>query len=174
MGKTALATRFLEDRFGEEFLPTLGIAYEERRVPLGNACDAIFAVFDMGADEEYLPLAVDEASAVVFAFDLTRKSSLISIKDQFRKVRLLNPRCPVFLVGTKFDLFLDQEAAFQKDVTQLARQFAKSMNSPLVFTSASHCVNVQKTFKIVLAQVLNVPCLVDQVRGEGEPLIEFF
>lgn len=34
-----------------------------------------------------------------------------------------------------------------------ARKFAKAMKAPLVFTSATHSVNVQKLFKVVLAKV---------------------
>ena len=54
-----------------------------------------------------------------------------------------------------------------------ARKYARAMRAPLVFTSASHSINVQKMFKVVLARVFALRCTLDQVVGVGEPLLIF-
>ena len=37
------------------------------------------------------------------------------------------------------------------------------MHAPLIFTSASHSINVQKMFKVVLSKVFDLRCNLDQV-----------
>jgi Gtp-binding protein of the ras superfamily involved in termination of M-phase len=54
-----------------------------------------------------------------------------------------------------------------------ARKFAKAMKAPLVFTSATHSVNVQKLFKVVLAKVFDLKCTLDKIEEVGEPLLIF-
>lgn len=48
-----------------------------------------------------------------------------------------------------------------------ARKFANAMHAPLIFTSASHSINVQKMFKVVLSKVFDLRCNLDQVSDYG-------
>eukprot|EP00953_Heterococcus_sp_UTEX-ZZ885_P002884 2083-Heterococcus_DN1.PRE.3 len=43
-----------------------------------------------------------------------------------------------------------------------ARKFANAMHAPLIFTSASHSINVQKMFKVVLSKVFDLRCNLEQ------------
>ncbi|CAN0284992.1 unnamed protein product [Discosporangium mesarthrocarpum] len=54
-----------------------------------------------------------------------------------------------------------------------ARKFARAMHAPLIFTSASHSINVQKMFKVVLSKVFDLRCNLDEIEGAGEPLLLF-
>lgn len=47
------------------------------------------------------------------------------------------------------------------------------MKAPLIFSSASHSVNVQKMFKIVLAKVFELKSTVTEIVNIGEPLLIF-
>lgn len=120
-----------------------------------------------------LPLACNDAVAVLFVFDLTRRSTLMSMKEWYRQVRGLNKTAFPFLVGTKFDTFVRTEAAEQEAVIKQARKYAKAMKAPLIFTSASVGINVQKIFKLVFSKVFNVRCSIPQKSGPGEPIIEY-
>jgi GTP-binding protein of the ras superfamily involved in termination of M-phase len=77
------------------------------------------------------------------------------------------------LVGAKFDLFLDLEPDDQAHICTLSRRYALAMKSPLVFTSASYSINVQKLFKIVSGLCFGVDCKVERVSAMGEPIIEY-
>jgi GTP-binding protein of the ras superfamily involved in termination of M-phase len=48
-----------------------------------------------------------------------------------------------------------------------ARKFAKAMNAPLLFCSASHSINVQKIFKIVLAKCFGLKCKIPKITKIG-------
>ena len=47
------------------------------------------------------------------------------------------------------------------------------MKAPLVFSSASHSINVQKMFKIVLSKVFELKSTVAEIVAIGEPLLIF-
>jgi GTP-binding protein of the ras superfamily involved in termination of M-phase len=60
-----------------------------------------FSIWDLGGQREFvnmLPLVCNDAVAILFMFDLSRKSTLNSVKEWYRqargfnKVRLLIPR----------------------------------------------------------------------------------
>jgi GTP-binding protein of the ras superfamily involved in termination of M-phase len=78
-----------------------------------------------------------------------------------------------FLVGTKFDIFSTMPPEEIEEVDKLARKYSKAMKAPLVFCSASHSINVQKMFKIVLAKVFDLKSTVQEITNLGEPLLVF-
>lgn len=47
------------------------------------------------------------------------------------------------------------------------------MKAPLVFSSASHSINVQKMFKIVLSKAFELKSTVAEITQMGEPLLIF-
>lgn len=78
-----------------------------------------------------------------------------------------------FLVGTKYDIYTTLPPEEQEEIDRLARKYAKAMKAPLIFTSASHSINVQKIFKIVLSKVFDLKSTMETIEGVGEPLLIF-
>jgi GTP-binding protein of the ras superfamily involved in termination of M-phase len=118
-----------------------------------------------------MPLVCNDAIAILFMFDLTRKSTLTSIKNWYKQARLLNKTAIPFLIGTKYDLFNEQKEEQQEEISTQAKKFAKAMKAPLIFCSASHAINIHKIFKIIIAQAFDLKCNVEQIVETGEPLI---
>lgn len=174
----------------------------EKTILLRNT-EITFSVWDLGGQREFLsllPLVCNDAVTIFFMFDLSRKSTLSSIKEWYRQARGLNrvrrniyfklflhlmppPSLPypthpsqsahAFLVGTKYDIFTTLPLEEQREIDELARRYAKAMKAPLVFTSASHSINVQKMFKIVLSKAFELKCTITQIDQFGEPLLIF-
>ena len=65
-----------------------------------------------------LPLVCNDAVAILFTFDLTRKHTLNSIRDWYRQCRGFNKTAIPFLVGTKFDIFAMFPRAEQEEISQ--------------------------------------------------------
>eukprot|EP00968_Pinguiococcus_pyrenoidosus_P017642 scaffold1778_cov246-Pinguiococcus_pyrenoidosus.AAC.12 len=119
-----------------------------------------------------LPLVCNDAVAVFFMFDLTRKATLANVKEWYKQVRGLNRSAHAFLVGTKYDLYTQQlDEGARREVDKQARKYARAMKAPLVYVSASHSVNVQKLFKIVLSKVFDLRLTMAQIE-EGSPRAE--
>lgn len=175
VGKTSLMVRYVEGKFDEDYIETLGVNFMEKTIKLPRA-EVTFSVWDLGGAREFvsmLPLACNDAVAVLFVFDLTRKSTLMSVKEWYRQVRGLNKTAFPFLVGTKFDIFVRTEETEQAAVLKQARKYAKAMKAPLIFTSASVGINVQKIFKLVFSKVFNVRASIPTKSAPGEPILEY-
>lgn len=136
----------------------------EKTISIRNT-EITFSIWDLGGQREFvnmLPLVCNDAVAILFMFDLTRKSTLNSIKEWYRQGRGFNKTAIPFLVGTKYDHFVnfprEEQEEISTQVIQLgfesclptdqphlqARRFAKAMRASLIFSSTSHSINVQK------------------------------
>jgi GTPase SAR1 family protein len=72
-----------------------------------------------------LPLVCNDAVAILFMFDLTRKSTLNSIKEWYRQGRGFNKTAIPFLVGTKYDTFVNFPIDEQEEISsQVCSRFS--------------------------------------------------
>jgi GTP-binding protein of the ras superfamily involved in termination of M-phase len=167
--------KYVEGNFNEDYIQTLGVNFMEKTIALRNT-DITFSIWDLGGQQEYLhmlPLVCNDAVALLFMFDLSRKSTLTSVKNWYKQARLLNKTATPFLIGTKYDYFSNLKPEEKKEMTLQARRFAKAMKAPLIFCSASHAINIHKIFKVVLAKVFDLKCTVQQITNIGDPIIEY-
>ena len=144
-----------------------------RRVD-GATCHAIDAM--PHADREFLsmlPLVVNDARALLFMFDLSRRDTLASIKEWYRQCRGLNRTAHAILVGTKYDIFITLPPEEREAIDRDARRFARAMKAPVVFTSSTESINVLKLFKVILARSFGLTCTIPQLTEVGEPLLIF-
>lgn len=175
IGKTSFMVKYVEGNYNEDYIQTLGVTFMEKTIMLKNI-DVVYSIWDLGGQLEFghmLPLVSNDAVAVFFVFDLTRKATLTSIKQWYRQVRTLNKTASAFLIGTKYDLYIGMDREAQMDILKSARKFAKIMKAPLVFSSSSHSINVQKIFKILLSQTFELKCNVKQLHDLGDPIVEY-
>eukprot|EP00802_Teleaulax_amphioxeia_P019268 Tamp_19495.p1 GENE.Tamp_19495~~Tamp_19495.p1 ORF type:complete len:216 (-),score=61.29 Tamp_19495:397-1044(-) len=175
IGKTSLMVKYVEGAFDEDYIQTLGVNFMEKTVSIRNA-NITFSIWDLGGQREFinmLPLVCNDAAAILFMFDLSRIDTLNAVKEWYRQARGFNKTASAILVGTKYDIFASFSAKEQAEVTYQARRFAKAMKAPLIFSSASHSINIQKVFKILLSRVYNLTCHVPQITNVGEPLLEY-
>ncbi|KAK4537575.1 hypothetical protein CDCA_CDCA13G3600 [Cyanidium caldarium] len=175
-GKTSVMVRYCEGQFDEDYIMTLGVNFLERSVSLRRT-DIVFSVWDLGGQSEFramLPLVTSDAAAMLFIFDLTRKATLMSIRDWYQQVRLLNRTAVPILVGNKYDLFVGLDPERQHQMVKKARKYARAMHAPLVFCSASHSIHVQRIFKLVLVQLFDLrPAFEPQRDPSLGPLCEW-
>jgi GTP-binding protein of the ras superfamily involved in termination of M-phase len=162
IGKTSLMVKYVEGSWDEDYIQTLGVNFMEKTISIRNT-EITFSIWDLGGQREFvnmLPLVCNDAVAILFMFDLTRKSTLNSIKEWYRQGRGFNKTAIPFLVGTKYDHFVNfpreeqeeisnqvwENRALLKDVANWpqAKRFAKAMKASLIFSSTSHSINVQK------------------------------
>lgn len=140
----------------------VGVNFMEKTISIRNT-EITFSIWDLGGQREFvnmLPLVCNDAVAILFMFDLTRKSTLNSIKEWYRQGRGFNKTAIPFLVGTKYDHFVNFPREDQEEISiQVgehravmsigtdnfqAKRFAKAMKASLIFSSTSHSINVQK------------------------------
>ena len=106
-----------------------------------------FSIWDLGGQREFvnmLPLVCNDAVAILFMFDLSRKSTLNSVKEWYRQARGFNKvgspytvchpcihppsqTAIPFLIGTKYDTF----ATFPKDEQEEITKQVRDCNPPV-------------------------------------------
>ncbi|PQE16846.1 septum-promoting GTP-binding 1 protein [Rutstroemia sp. NJR-2017a WRK4] len=173
IGKTSLMVKYVEGSWDEDYIQTLGVNFMEKTISIRNT-EITFSIWDLGGQREFvnmLPLVCNDAVAILFMFDLTRKSTLNSIKEWYRQGRGFNKTAIPFLVGTKYDHFVNFPKEDQEEISNQARRFAKAMRASLIFSSTSHSINVQKIFKIVLSKAFDLKCTIPEIEHVGEPLL---
>ncbi|KAI9749369.1 MAG: Scaffold-type E3 ligase [Chaenotheca gracillima] len=191
IGKTSLMVKYVEGSWDEDYIQTLGerkcvssspdwnahtspgVNFMEKTISIRNT-EITFSIWDLGGQREFvnmLPLVCNDAVAILFMFDLTRKSTLNSIKEWYRQGRGFNKTAIPFLVGTKYDHFVNFPREDQEEISSQARRFAKAMRASLIFSSTSHSINVQKIFKIVLSKAFDLKCTIPEIENVGEPLL---
>jgi GTP-binding protein of the ras superfamily involved in termination of M-phase len=173
IGKTSLMVKYVEGSFDEDYIQTLGVNFMDKKIQIRNTV-ITFSIWDLGGQKEFinmLPLVSNDAVAILFMFDLTRKSTLNSIKEWYRQVRGFNKTAIPFLVGTKYDQFIDLPYQDQMEITQQAKKFGHAMKAPVIFCSTSHSINVQKIFKIILSKAFDLRLNLDEIVNVGEPIL---
>ncbi|KAF2466146.1 small GTPase [Lindgomyces ingoldianus] len=173
IGKTSLMVKYVEGSWDEDYIQTLGVNFMEKTISIRNT-EITFSIWDLGGQREFvnmLPLVCNDAVAILFMFDLTRKSTLNSIKEWYRQGRGFNKTAIPFLVGTKYDHFVNFPREEQEEISSQAKRFAKAMKASLIFSSTSHSINVQKIFKIVLSKAFDLKCTIPEIENIGEPLL---
>jgi len=173
VGKTTLMVKYVENKFDEDYIQTLGVNFMEKTVLLRKT-NITFSIWDLGGARGFLsmlPLLCNDSIALFFMFDLSRISTLLSVKEWYRQARGLNRSAHAFLIGTKYDIFITLPPEEQEEIYKVSRRYAKAMKAPLIYSSASHSINIQKMFKIVLAKVFELKSTVTEITGVGEPLL---
>lgn len=173
VGKTSLMVKYVENCFDEIYTQTLGVNFMERTIRIRNT-EITFSIWDLGGEAEFtnmLPLVASDAVAVLFMFDLSRKITLRSVKDWYRQARGFNRTAIPFLVGTKYDLFVDLPDEQQEEITRQAKKYARAMNAPLIFTSTCASINIQKIFKIVISKTFDLRLKIPEIVNTGEPIL---
>ncbi|CAD6576860.1 MAG: septum-promoting GTP-binding protein 1 [Tremellales sp. Tagirdzhanova-0007] len=173
IGKTSLMVKYVEGSFDEDYIQTLGVNFMEKVISIRNT-EINFTIWDLGGQREFvsmLPLVSNDAVAILFMFDLTRKATLNSVKEWYRQARGFNKTAIPVLIGTKYDIFASSSREEQEEITKQAKRFSRAMHAPLIFCSTSHSINVQKIFKIVLAKAFDLKCTIPEIDEVGQPIL---
>lgn len=108
VGKTTLTQRFLTGEFIGDTLMTLGVAFYVHKVKIEDE-EITLQIWDLGGQEQFRSMGVFDryikgAKGAIFAFDLTRMRTLLSLSEWQELVSKNVDNIPVVLVGTKSDL----------------------------------------------------------------------
>ena len=145
VGKTSLVRRFVEGRFSEEYLTTIGVAISRRVVEAGPGGEALaepvtLVVWDLNGDDAFTPLRssyVRGAHGVLLVADGTRPDTLgAALALHARLQAELDAELPAVVCLNKRDL---DGWAPADETPELARY-------PVVGTSALDGQGVEEAF----------------------------
>ena len=106
VGKTSLVKRFVEGRFDDKYLSTIGVKISRRNVEHADN-EISLIVWDLAGGDEFIRTNsgyLRGAAGALIVCDLTRPQTLRAAEQYAYQIRRLNPQAGIVLVGNKCDL----------------------------------------------------------------------
>lgn len=146
VGKTSLIRRYVEGRFDEKYLSTIGVRVSRRVVERdGHALHLL--LWDLaGSSARQLASSsyLRGLHGAIIVCDLTRAETIDSLPRFVKVARDIRRDASLVLVGNKLDLSEQRELSESR-----LRLTAATLELPLILTSASSGENVTRLFSTI-------------------------
>ena len=154
VGKTSIASRYCKNSFNEHHINTIGGAYQQQKVVLGNGSMVKLHIWDTSGQERFRAMTnlyYRDAQVAILTYDITNESSFSSIEFwiQDLKYKVENDNMILCLVGNKCDVNSNE----RKITTQKGKNFAQDNNMIFFETSAKTGEGVKDLFVTIANKV---------------------
>ena len=151
VGKTSFINRYINDKFGERYLCTIGIDFQEKIINKNNKKIKL-QIWDTAGEERYRNITKNYFQACngfIIAYDINNKESFEQVKFWIRQIEAFaEEKTNCVLIGTKSDL---NERAINE---QKGKDLAKTIRCKFFETSAKLNMNVNEAFEALIDDVL--------------------
>lgn len=142
VGKTSLVRRFVEGRFDDKYLSTIGVKIARRSLtrPYGTLN---LLVWDLAGGDEFSAQSsyLRGVAGAIVVCDLTRRETLAAFERYANQVRATTPGAPLVFVGNKADLTAERMIS-EADL----RAATQPYHSSYFLSSAKTGENVEAVF----------------------------
>jgi small GTP-binding protein len=143
VGKTSLVRRFVEGRFDDKYLSTVGVKISRKSLARdGHQLNLL--IWDLAGGEEFMRYETSYlrgATGALIVCDLTRPETLAKAQQYAAEMRRVNPAAACVLVANKVDL-----TGLRAITDQELRAASALLNAPYLVTSAKSGANVPAAF----------------------------
>ncbi len=111
VGKTSLVERYINDKFEEEYMSTLGYNVYEKQIELENVIISLL-IFDIGGQELFRQIRQKYAEGANLAFllyDITNRASFEKLSEWKKDLIEFAGDIPFMLIGNKVDLASERQ-----------------------------------------------------------------
>ncbi len=147
VGKTSLVRRFVENRFDESYISTIGVRVSRKVItlPPPTGTRLTMLLWDTSGSEPFTNIVLNYyrgASGALLVCDLTRGDTLGSLHNYATVFHRVNPGVPLVCIGNKLDL-LSLRLIADEQLAEAAQQHRASY----VLTSARTGAGVEQAFQ---------------------------
>jgi len=150
VGKTSLVRRYVEGRFDDRYLSTIGVKISRRSVLLPSG-KVNLLLWDLAGSDEFNGQIranyLRGASGAIIVCDLTRRETLTGFSRYIHQIQAVGPSIPLIFAGNKADLPPQITA-------EEIEQTAQAAGAQAFFTSAKTGQNVEAMFQALAEKVL--------------------
>jgi Ras-related protein Rab-8A len=156
VGKTSLIRHYTEGYFKENYLSTIGVAFNRKTIELNidSESKAVnMTIWDLGGQSLFAAVRanyLNGAQGILLMFDLTNKASLSHIRDWFIDVTQVLGNVPLLIIGNKSDL------DYNPNIKSIAKELSKQLRPDIGFyiTSAKEGTNMEQVFEDIAMKIL--------------------
>ena len=136
VGKTSLIFRYIENKFKDNYIPTLGVDFLTKKVIVGEKkIPANLIIWDIGGQKKWqknLHLYLKGADGAIIIYDITRKQTFNNLDEWINNILNHAGNIPYLLIGNKKDLEKERNVSLEDAIS-----YSKSKdNVKLLETSA--------------------------------------
>jgi len=152
VGKTSLLLRFADDSFEDNYISTVGVDFRFRTVPVDNELVKL-QIWDTAGQERFRTITsayYRGANGVILVYDITSSETFEHVQDWLDEVnKAAGKSVTKLVVGNKADLTTERQVDQQQ-----AQQYAQSVGSSFIETSAKTANNVDTAFLTIAKQLV--------------------
>jgi len=153
VGKTQLVSVFTRRNF--EHKPTAGadITFIKLKSPSEGSGSTTAIFWDLSGQPAFnkvRPLFYEGAHAIIYVFDVTRESTVISLPNWVKETKKVIPNSPSVLIGNKVDLKDKREVG-----DDIGQKFADKMHAQYFPCSAVENINVVTAFASAIRRAVS-------------------
>ncbi|NVM04650.1 MAG: GTP-binding protein [Candidatus Helarchaeota archaeon] len=154
VGKTSLILRYIENKFKDNYIPTLGVEFLTKKLKVGKeGIETSLIIWDIGGQHKWqtkLHLYLQGADGAIIIFDLTRRNSFTNLEKWINNIKKISGDVPYLIVGNKKDLVEDRNVKLDE-----ALAFSKNIdNYPVLETSAKTGETVMGMFHKIAENII--------------------
>jgi small GTP-binding protein len=153
VGKTSLIRRFVENKFEEDYISTIGVQLSKKTVLLSKKTKINFIIWDIGGQRQFdinRARFYNGANAAFIVVDRTRPDNLQSVEKWYNDLmKSIKRKIPIVIVGNKSDL-KDELVINEEEIKEVAKQF----DFHYIMTSALTGENVNDAFLYIAYRVV--------------------
>lgn len=152
VGKTSLIRRFVEGRFDDRYLSTIGVKISRKSMALADF-NLNLLIWDLAGGDDFSKSGASYlrgAVAALIVCDLTRPDSLAGYQFYTSQMRQINPDAALLFAGNKADL--TEERAISNEEIQTV---CESLGGTYLETSAKTGYQVESAFQLLAQQITN-------------------
>lgn len=153
VGKSNFLFRFIEDKYIEEHLPTIGFDYKSKIITLPDKSVVKLQIWDTVGQEKFMAInksLLQKVHGIILLYDITDIDSFEHLDNWFKVIKEVNENANVILVANKCDLD-DKRLVSEEE----GNKVAKENNISFVEASAKENINITETFVKIAEEILS-------------------
>lgn len=152
VGKSNFLFRFIEDKFLDNHLPTVGFDYKSQIITLPDKSVVKLQIWDTVGEEKFMSInqsLLAKVHGVILIYDITDQTSFEHITNWLKIIREANENASLILVANKCDEE-DKRVVSEEEGNKIAEE----NNISFVEASAKENINVKETFVKIAEEIM--------------------
>ena len=157
VGKTSIASRFCKNVFSENYINTIGGAYQQQNLVLNNGTKMKLHIWDTSGQDRFRSMTnlyYRDAQVAILTYDVTNEASLESLDYWLKELndKVDQDNMLLCLAGNKNDVDPNEK----KVPTAKGKEYAETHNMVFFETSAKTGSGVKELFQAIAAREFEV------------------
>ncbi|MDW3650684.1 MAG: Rab family GTPase [Bacteroidia bacterium] len=147
VGKTSLISQFVEQKFPESYLSTIGLKVDKKTVELGDHRLELI-IWDIAGQENMAHIPqyyLNGCGGFIYVIDVSRPSTYEDLKTKLHMIQSMVPGAEMVIAANKKDLL---------SASELEEVLASCEIRPDISTSAKENDNVEDLFNMLASKLL--------------------